>query len=460
MQRRYRQLFAAIEDECGVAQPLVLGDFIRVADLGFTPSQKVTERNLSQGDDTKHPHIVSGQTVEFTMGIELAGHTSGASTAPVWGRLLRGCGFHQVATQGISIGAVTSGPFRHLETVTGGTSSATARVIGNVYNGDASVRFVAISGTLVSGEVLTGGTSGATATTSSVPGTSGQAWYPTSQFTSTFTTTATPTGWAVGEEIFETAAPTNRGVITEITGSDVVVRMLNGYFGAAADLEAENDADNYIVDGSGATQYERPTLSMVEYLNGRKISILGARGQFSISQTHGEHLKLDATFQGVLASDADGQNVSGVSYPYEKPPVFQEVGFTINDGTNDYAARFTTLGIEVDNGIVVRENANSSVQGYDVAHIQSREISGSFNPDEIDKDVMDFGNLYAQGSIWRAGWTVGSTAGNTFRFSAPYGQFNGQSEGDRDGVFILDNSFRLTGGENVYPDSELVIHLT
>jgi len=84
-----------------------------------------------------------------------------------WALIACGCSVQGIAR--IPIGAVTSGPFTRNETITGGTSSGTGRVLFSVANGDAYIYYMPISGNLQTTEVITGGTSGATATSSSAP---------------------------------------------------------------------------------------------------------------------------------------------------------------------------------------------------------------------------------------------------------------------------------------------------
>ncbi len=67
----------------------------------------------------------------------------------------------------ITIGAVTSGPFRHLETITQATSGATARVIGDIAASPIIVD--SITGSPDNSHAWTGGTSGASATPVAVP---------------------------------------------------------------------------------------------------------------------------------------------------------------------------------------------------------------------------------------------------------------------------------------------------
>jgi len=73
----------------------------------------------------------------------------------------------------IAVGSIAGGPYQRNETITGGTSSATARIIVPAEDGDGYLYFEPLTGKLQSGEVLTGGTSGATATSSSGPGVHG-----------------------------------------------------------------------------------------------------------------------------------------------------------------------------------------------------------------------------------------------------------------------------------------------
>jgi hypothetical protein len=57
--------------------------------------------------------------------------------------------------ESIAIGAVTGGPFVRGETVSGGTSSATGRVLIEAANGAAAVYIETLTGTFQSGETIT-----------------------------------------------------------------------------------------------------------------------------------------------------------------------------------------------------------------------------------------------------------------------------------------------------------------
>ena len=89
------------------------------------------------------------------------------TTKPANSPMLRSAMLEELQIKNLSIGAITGGPFTHGETITGGTSSATAKVFRDTANGAAVIKFHTVTGTFQSAETITGGTSGATATTSS-----------------------------------------------------------------------------------------------------------------------------------------------------------------------------------------------------------------------------------------------------------------------------------------------------
>lgn len=69
----------------------------------------------------------------------------------------------------LAIGSISGGPFVRNETITGGTSAGTARVVVPAEDGDSHIYVEPLTGKLVTAEVLTGGTSSATVTSSSGP---------------------------------------------------------------------------------------------------------------------------------------------------------------------------------------------------------------------------------------------------------------------------------------------------
>ena len=167
---RKRQLAAKIEAVEGTAETLLAADAGIL--VNFSPKAsydpQMYQRDPVRASLTKMGKLAGKRSAGIDFSIELKG--SGLVTVePEWLRLIKSCGFASNALKKISIGAITSGPYLHGETITGETSGATGRVVIKTANGTTTLYFVVLSGTFETGEIITGGTSGATATASADP---------------------------------------------------------------------------------------------------------------------------------------------------------------------------------------------------------------------------------------------------------------------------------------------------
>lgn len=160
---------AKVEATEGVAETLAAADAaVLPYEAKFAPDVSLYKRTPHRGSLTPLAGIPGRYLGKITFKSEFKG--SGAvATVPEWDALIRGCGYARSAVSTIAIGAVTGGPFQAGETITGGTSGATGRVVGDHANGVTALRYVVLTGVFTSGEVVTGGTSTATATTSGAP---------------------------------------------------------------------------------------------------------------------------------------------------------------------------------------------------------------------------------------------------------------------------------------------------
>ncbi len=178
MLTRKRQVVCKIEAVEGTAEALAIAD---AKTLGVNPKithdVKMFQRNPARATLGDLGPIPGQRPGKYTFGLEIRGSGT-AITAPDWGKLMKGCGAKESTVKSITIGAVTNGPFQHGETVTGGTSTATGRVILNTANGTTIIYVVVLTGTFQSAEVITGNKSGATATTSSTATSVGIAYEP------------------------------------------------------------------------------------------------------------------------------------------------------------------------------------------------------------------------------------------------------------------------------------------
>jgi len=185
---RKRQLAAKIESVEGTAESLAAADAGLL--VNFSPKAnydpQMYQRNPVRSSLTKMGKLTGKRSGGIDFSIELKG--SGSLTQePEWAKLIKACGFAIDDLKKITIGAITSGPFQHGETITGGTSLATGRVVIETATGTTTLYFVVLTGTFQTGEVLTGETSGATATTGSVPSDAGHEIKPISSLVPSLT---------------------------------------------------------------------------------------------------------------------------------------------------------------------------------------------------------------------------------------------------------------------------------
>ena len=180
MLTRRRQLAAKIEAEEGVLEALTADDAkLLVENPVVDVDPPVHERNPVGASFSKVGDVPGkrASTLSFSMRMRGSGV---ATTDAEWFKLLKVCGFEVNVLSSISIGAITGGPFLHGETIQGGTSGATGRVVIKTEDGTTTLYFVALSGTFQDAETITGGISGASATTASAPAEVGKELKPIS----------------------------------------------------------------------------------------------------------------------------------------------------------------------------------------------------------------------------------------------------------------------------------------
>lgn len=179
MLSRRRQVAAAIEASEGTPEMLTSEHAtINAYDPKITFDVDASERAVCGLGSSQLGKIPGKRTGTLKIKTHVSG-SGKSSTDPEWIKYLRAGAFSSNIRYGISIGAITSGPFQHGEKITGGTSNATGIVIKNTPTGASTLFFVETSATTFqSGETITGSSSGATATTSSVPSASGKVFLP------------------------------------------------------------------------------------------------------------------------------------------------------------------------------------------------------------------------------------------------------------------------------------------
>lgn len=234
---RKRQAAAKTESTPGTKETLSAAD---AKVLFYNPKVQITpetyERDPERMSSDQLSAIVGKRPGRFTGEFDLAGSGT-ATTDPEWIKFLKACGFVSNALYSITIGAITSGPFQHGETVTGGTSGATARVVMKTADGTTTLYYVPISGTLQDAETITGGTSGASATTGSDPSEVGKevALRPLGEEDPI---TCSDLNWVTGTDAFvkELAGAVGKATLNFQTGEPVKVALdMMGVFAGVSD---------------------------------------------------------------------------------------------------------------------------------------------------------------------------------------------------------------------------------
>lgn len=388
-----RQVLAKVESAEGTAESLGVGDFVEVLeDVTFTLTPFNVERPFARPAFTSIPDyyastgITSSDTVvimsEMTFTVELAADSTGPTSAAPG---------YDALLKACGFDQIATVKY---ETISGGTVTG-----GPFFNREqctATSNFRTVS-TIFDGDTTFYYT-GTDPATTSVTG-------DVSSASATITNTAT-----------------------------------------AAGIAYVLDTDSGIGNSSSAT--------IQLWIDGRTITTKGNRGNVVFNFNAMDRVLMTFTMTGIVHEITNGSATTGVTYGHALPPTFTGATLKLMEatGTTDFTnALFSTMTLDLGNDVVLREDANSG-NGWKAGQITDRNPTLTMNPDAIvggatAGDVFDFFDKWAQGTECRANWRVGTLfGGNAFHFKAPFLQWSGVADGDRDNFTIYDCSAKLTGG--------------
>lgn len=162
MLSRIRHVAGGIESVEGVAETLSASDANTIAyepTINFDP--EFFERIPEMASFGQLSAIPGKRPGSQTMRINVKGSGS-AGTLPDWIKYMRACGFETNSLYTLTVGTISGGPFVHGETITGGSSGATGRVVIDTADGTTTLYYEPLTGTFQA-ETVTGGTSSASA---------------------------------------------------------------------------------------------------------------------------------------------------------------------------------------------------------------------------------------------------------------------------------------------------------
>jgi len=421
--------------------PPAAADYIESVEPTFSITNREYDRNPTRMSITPAPKTVTGSgsalgdpsaSVEISFGIELAGAgvSASATTVPNWAKLLTCCGMEQQTLTSITLdgtmleaggGTTAPTPFRlrNREQLSWALDSGTP---------------LAYSDTAYIGRSF-GGTSFKDTIMYYVPGASPDI-APTAndgrvfgQATDVWAgTTANKGPYATG-----TTAPHTRTSLGWIPTSSSIL--------------------------GGSTSTSGGSCSIALYLSNTNQYLVatGCRGNVEFSFASGDRAMMNFTMTGKLYGYGDSAvAVSPTTTGVEQPPGFTNVnlglyessyGATNVEATPYTGSIFNAMTMNLSNEVTIRENVSNST-GYDCAYITGRASSMTFNPDaKIQTGTYEIFERFLSGEQTGVEFTMGSTAGNKFRFRAPFAQFSGIADGNRDEVTVYDSTTTLTGGD-------------
>ena len=212
-----------------------------------------------------------------------------------------------------------------------------------------------------------------------------------------------------------------------LTGSISGATATTGSAPVAAGLEYKLTCDELLV----------PSLTMASYEDGVTKKMRGARGTAVFNFKAGEPCKINFTHRGVKESVSDVAMLS-IAQEQTKPPIFQNASLAIGG----YAARIGELSIDIGNKMSEDDDANAAL-GIRCFSIGDREPVGTMNPRMVLGSVNDFFNNWFTDAEKKLDFTIGTVAGNKFRFYMPKIQYDKIEDETRDGIALANISFTL-----------------
>lgn len=479
---RMFQLFVARETQANVlATGLVAAANakIQVKDLKCTFDPEKYEREVNRGSLSPLTTINGVVPAQMTFSVEMSGSSNEASTVaggklPVWAPLLEACCMEMQTIRRIGLGATFGGSakvFEHGEIVTGGTSTATAKVVHDTWEGQATLRIIPITGTITANETITGGTNGATSVNGGLSNTEeGVVWQPYSEPEITMDN-ASITGTVSANDVLK--GDTSGAVVQALqavtgAGTALSYRPLDGTLTSGETLTNITQTGT-IVNVTNFVQSKVPTLSLAGCEDGSIKTMKGCRGTFTMSGEIGKPVMMNFTFKGQLASIADGGVITGVAYESLVPPKFMGHEFKVGGyATGDpgylsymteHTPRVTKFSFDYGNDVALIKDATQAT-GIVGADVTKRKTKGSMDPEKRPLASYPFLTKMRDGVPFRKRVTIGSANSNRFDITAPGCVIGSEGVGDRDGratsEFNYDCSvYRWNGAEGDH--RELVI---
>lgn len=215
--------------------------------------------------------------------------------------------------------------------------------------------------------------------------------------------------------------------------------------------------DRQEVDGAASDDYimasTLETATIYVNIDGILHKIVGCAGDCEIDLTAGEIAKLNFTFSGVYALPTDSA-CAAITVDSTNGLIVK--GTTTTFGS--YAAIIEKIVLKFGNSVVERSSINAT-EGVLAFMVGNRNPSGVMTCEAVLRATSnaDFWSYFDTGATKAFTMTLGATAGNIVRVSAPACKLSAPKYGDRDGLRTFDIEFQCARSAG---NDEIEIYLT
>ncbi len=244
------------------------------------------------------------------------------------------------------------------------------------------------------------------------------------------------TSAAKGRVVINTANGATAILFVSISGTFVSAEVITG--GTSTATATTSSIPSTVGNEFKPISDNIPSLTQGSFEDGLRKLIKGSRGKVKYGFKSGKPVFMDFEFQGVEAGVTDTAFLANVTYENTKPPAFLSALFSVDA----YSARIGEMDFDIANTLAVRDDVNDQ-RGILSFAITDRGVSGSFNPEMVSCATYDFHTKWFSGAEMIVDFTVGSVAGNKFRFYIPRVQYTKVEDEDRDGLQLAKSAFKL-----------------
>lgn len=448
---RKQQLLAKTEATEGGGPPTAFAaaDAVQVYDPSLSDSVDLQDRVPAGASLSRDFVPIGRKTREVTFTSDLRG--SGSTSVPDFDKFLPACGYKTGSTRKLTCGTVTNQGFQLGEKVTQSSGTIIGVVLGCFTSGNVPKATATAAGDYIVVVELTGtftaasttGDAGAAVSTMSAAASHSTAhcYQPTSEKLVQVVNAAWSGSGPASADAGDVLQVVTAG--GEIVGSVQIITVnttdvdfdVTLLWGEMLDTHELSDG----TDTAAITTVEMvrtPSIAMNHNFDGRNRALNGARGTFSLQGEVGAPITITWTFTGDVGTDADAPAVVTTGLSTVRPPRLLGAFCIYGTGADQRALQTKSVGF--DNAGTVSPNLDANRSGGSTgSNITDRDSAFTVTVD-MTHGTMDWEALRDAGTVVRAGFLLGTAAGNIISVVAPNCQVTEVSLGDADGVGTFD----------------------